>query len=88
MHLSDDGLVSREELIHMAIKLQEDLRFCEDKLGGHRDFAELRSSANALIRAILAAGAVSTVYVCAHEARTKRPVYARKKMYPGFAPLG
>jgi len=53
VHLSDDGLVSREELIHMANKLQEDLRFCEDKLGGHRDFAELRSSANALIRAIL-----------------------------------
>ena len=25
MHLSDDGLVSKEELIHMAIKLQEDL---------------------------------------------------------------
>ena len=53
MHLSDDGLVSKEELIHMAIKLQEDLIFCEEKLGGHQDFAELRSSANALIRAIL-----------------------------------
>jgi hypothetical protein len=53
VHLSDDGLVSKEELIHLAIKLQEDLIFCEDKLGGHRDFAELRSSANALIRAIL-----------------------------------
>jgi hypothetical protein len=53
VHLSDDGLVSKEELIHLAIKLQEDLIFCEDKLGGHRDFAELRSSADALIRAIL-----------------------------------
>ena len=52
MDLSDDGSVSKEELIHMAIKLQEDLRFCEDKLG-HRDFAELRSSAKALIRAVL-----------------------------------
>jgi hypothetical protein len=50
---SDDGLVSKEELTHMAIKLKQDLIFCEDKLGGHRDFAELRSSANALIRAIL-----------------------------------
>lgn len=54
MDLSDDGLVSKEELTRMAIKLREDLRFCEDKLGGHREFAELRSSANALIRAVLA----------------------------------
>ena len=53
MHLSDDGLVSTEELIRMAVKLQEDLTFCEDKLGGHPDFADLKSSANALIRAIL-----------------------------------
>jgi hypothetical protein len=53
VHHSDDVLVSKEELIHMAIKLQEDLIFCEDKLGGHREFAELRSSANALTRAIL-----------------------------------
>jgi hypothetical protein len=53
VHHSDDGLVSKEELIHMAIKLQEDLICCEDKLGGHRDFAELKGSANALIRAIL-----------------------------------
>jgi hypothetical protein len=53
VHLSDDGLVSTEELIRMAVKLQEDLTFCEDKLGGHQDFADLKSSANALIRAIL-----------------------------------
>jgi hypothetical protein len=53
VHHSDDGLVSKEELIHMAIKLQEDLIFCEEKLGGLRDFADLRTSANALIRAIL-----------------------------------
>ena len=53
MHFSDDGLVSKEELIRMAVKLQEDLISCEDKLAGQRDFAELRSTANALIRAIL-----------------------------------
>lgn len=52
MH-SDDGLVSKEELTRMAIKLKEDLIICEDKLGSHRDLAELWSSANALIRAIL-----------------------------------
>ena len=77
MHLSDDGLVSKEELIHMAIKLQEDLIFCEDKLGGHRDFAELRSSADALIRAILEPVEYRLSSLCAHEAGTKRPVYAR-----------
>ena len=52
MH-SDDGLVSKEELTRMAIKLKEDLIICEDKLGSHRDLAELWSSAHALMRAIL-----------------------------------
>ena len=52
MDLSEDGSVSKEELTHIAAKLKEDLIFCEDKLGSHPDFAELRSSANALIRAI------------------------------------
>ena len=53
MRHSDDGLVSKEELTRMAIKLNEDLMICEDKLGSHRDLAELWSSADALIRAIL-----------------------------------
>jgi hypothetical protein len=48
-----DGLVSKEELTRMAIKLKEDLIICEDRIGSHRDLTELRSSANALILAIL-----------------------------------
>jgi hypothetical protein len=50
---SDGRLVSKEELTRMAIKLEEDLVISEDKLISHRDLAELWSSANALIRAIL-----------------------------------
>jgi hypothetical protein len=50
---SDEGLVSNQELTRMAIKLRDHLFICEDTLGSHRDFAELRFSANALIRAIL-----------------------------------
>jgi hypothetical protein len=45
--------VSKEDLTRMAIKLKEDLIICEDKLGSHRDLTELRSSANALMLAIL-----------------------------------
>ncbi len=53
MDNSDDGLVSKEELIRLAIKLRQDLLNYEDKLGSRRDFAELMGSANALVVAIL-----------------------------------
>lgn len=56
MQHSDDGLVSKEELTRMAIKLKEDLVICEDKLGSHPDLTELMCSAYALTLAILEPG--------------------------------
>jgi len=52
----EDELVSKEELIRLAIKLREDLFNCEDKIGSSRAFAELMCSANALIVAIVEPG--------------------------------
>jgi hypothetical protein len=45
--------ISHEELARLAMKLREDLYNYEDKLGGCRDFPELKNSAGALIVAIL-----------------------------------
>lgn len=45
--------ISHQELLRLAIRLRSDLFDYEDKLGSCRDFAELKSSADALVVAIL-----------------------------------